>query len=92
MGNFQKASPWILSVNKIKNLHLTCRVKVFRGRKVHSEFDIKVEQVSDSRVHLLFPLRSVTMTIITGRYIWTEIIKINYIVNFKTFRTLYLWC
>lgn len=24
---------------------VTCRVKIFRGRKVHGEYDIKVEQV-----------------------------------------------
>lgn len=32
-------------LNRIKNTCFICRVKVFRGRKIHSEYDIKVEQV-----------------------------------------------
>lgn len=30
---------------KCSIISFTCRVKVFRGRKVHGDFDIKVEQV-----------------------------------------------
>lgn len=38
------------------NPHFTHRVKVFRGRKVHGEFDIKVEQVGFTYVAVCFIL------------------------------------
>lgn len=57
--------------------YFTRRVKVFRGRKVHGEFDIKVEQVGFPYVIIYIFCASVRSTAFTVKHIVPYIKTIN---------------
>lgn len=70
--------------------YFTFRVKVFRGKKIHGEFDIKVEQVGFTYVTFSFILCSYPVPTRRTENLWrTSPALLNFVIIFHT--TLVFW-